>query len=102
MSLLTLLQPNLGPVFSARADVAALDSAVTANGIERTTRRTDVKLGPQTLRIHPFKPIEPLPRVDHAVERLLAIAHMREMRLEALWLGGAITDEEYFALRQAA
>lgn len=103
MSLLTLLQLDLGPSQSASADVAALDSAISANGILRQTRRTDVKLGPQTLRIHRLKlpkPVE-VSDVEQADTRRLAIAEMRDMRLEALWMAGAITDDEYIALRAA-
>lgn len=93
---------STGVVLPEAVDIAALDSGIAANAILRQTRRTDVKLGPQTLRIHPAKRPQPVPEIDHATERQLAVARIRDMRLEALWLSGAIDDDEYFALRLAA
>lgn len=78
------------------ADVGALDSGVAGAGLSQTRRRTDTKI----IRLASHK--KPKPAESASVEKPDLVGEIRDMRLEALWLSGAITDDEYFALRQAA
>jgi hypothetical protein len=93
------LQPAATVLIPLSADVGALDSAVAGAGLSQTRRRTDTKI----IRLHWHKKPEQLAAVA-AAKPVAAdlVAQLRDMRLEALWLSGAITDDEYFALRQAA
>lgn len=94
------LQPASATVLvPLSADVGALDSGVAGAGLSQTRRRTDTKI----IRLYRHKKPEQLAAVaaaEPAAEDL--VAQLRDMRLEALWLSGAIDDDEYFALRQAA
>jgi len=82
-------------------DIGALDSNIQAVGQIRIARRTDI--GWVVIR-HRKPPQEFAPPVEVAARPTDAdlVGEIRAMRLEALWLSGAITDDEYFALHQAA
>jgi len=86
---------------ASAADIGALDSNIQAVAQLRIQRRTDISPYIRIVAKRPPKS-SPVPVIDIATaERELAI-RIRDLRLEALWLSGAIEDDEYFALRQAA
>lgn len=84
------------------ADIAALDSNIQAVAQLRIQRRTDIGYVRVIHKPRTQPPPEPLPEVDVATIETELKMRIRDLRLEALWLGGALEDDEYFALRQAA
>jgi hypothetical protein len=74
------------------ADIGALDSNYVGFGALKITRRTDITFIRKRHK-------EPAPDSLPELAQMNLLIRIRDMRLEALWLSGAITDDEYFALR---